>query len=1835
MLSTTTTVAGISALLEATLDSNSRNTLAGWNALALCADTIRKTAKRILPKLRQSAINREIQDCTSSLLVSLLDAADRIYHAYVVRGAAAKAESTGGSKVSTLTNCNAEVCLNAIQLAIQYQEHSAQAHTIAMRLSDRLLTLCRESLCNRDFLRSHSTVFFNRGASLFQLKIYSQAAQAMQQAIDSLSLWITLANSDGQVTDTDTDTLGQLCKRFEIAASAYQANHSFDKASQQYAGAVLFVCTRFSQSLQDEIIVSKDIAIPPFSSTWNRGSVVDRALMFVDRYARMCANRILKDPEESSACVSLLQHFLDDSISGQVAGAWLLEAEAHFWRPFMAPSGSLSASSVLKTRLKHLESAVAIYEQQGCLLGHARCLLEMAKINRDLHAPNDCAAASDNLETALNICKAMPSASSNIYVLSVLVECYAWSSIIKIESGSPSGADISACTILSALVFNQIDGREKDLGVLRNMVDALTLLLGLLMSRRMYSYSHDIQLVIFNIAMLCESSDSAWLPVGMESLVGLGMACMLQGKMQAAEGYFAYAASRYKSSVLPVHVQVASKIAYASFKLASGDMAAGVSVMEEAAKIARDALHLRVSMSLSARKKRQPVSPETLVLLSKASQAYSEIALKQGALADSIDFSVHSYRILSALLKSLSMAHKRNLQDRLPSGASSEDGDRMDVATDDDPFADNGTKGSSLASQAESTESSSANNSSAAAAGRSEQTSDGASDEDKSDAQFVAFSGNWELQRLLIENLAHLAKVYSIRGSVKEAEYFLKKGIEISMQLQAPHQEDFMRLLEADILSRKSLWDECAQALHSLRRRLPESEDASVATGKMEVVCALVNEGDSWRRSRQVDRARSSYSRALEMLGNMSIDEYDGYEEGPGDLAASVGDISQATPRLQRVLAQAGVSDKQAAVSSDCSTRMDGGGGNVAENLPLALSIMKDDIVARLRLLSLLHDTSDSSSSDSLDMVQAGGVMTAGRSVDKQPEHYLMRANLVFIELQRMLSEEPVWKSILQSALLFPAFQKARSQKPRKGTIKALIRDKLAELDGLLRAAAESAITVGSAHCVHESTHLLALVMSMSVTFGFAPIVGSCGRGIEAVIARVVDDSLNITAVRESVDARRRRGEAVPSELTVWPQDILCSKGPANGASDGYRGSRSRGWDDRDSMNTSPVPSLRLGGVKSLDAPPDWSPGALSLPKFGKVSPSKHASFSAVKAADNAADLAEEPFFEIAADGARVVSEWAIDSDASAGHPLSSTLPPSWVVCGISVDDSRNVLFVTRYERGCSPITLCLPMREVELSLEFAEQISVEGQCATSDDGNSSAFASAYQKISAIIAESDRTMKTGSSCSTDEEKRSWWEYRASLDRQLGLFLRGIENVWLGGFRHVLQPGSVLPGAGLSSGLHGKADRSLMVSSLRSEIQSCLSSCLPKAFASKAKTIELSEQLCMLVLGAAHRFLVADPQSSDERASCTGNDDKRSDWLDICSMLWDMYCYQGAAPSSEEAVLDSFAEKLLEVMQQFIGANVWVTSDDSNDASGSERPHLILALDKHAQQIPWECLPALRDYPISRVPSIAFLQQRMATMHARRSAHIPSGSSRSGSFGEDAGDLLSILKGANGGPSDSVTTPDTATGLAGLSVSGQHVFYVLNPEGDLHRTQTNFADYLEAQPGWRGVIGRRPMNLECERGLSSSDIFMYFGHGGAENYISRSQIRSLDKCAVALLFGCSSGRLKMTGEYDAMGTATDYMVGGCPALVGNLWDVGDKDIDRFAASMLQSWGLDRFSPGKIAVKVDGFSTFLDSKPQVKTCVSLAEAVCEARKACRMAYLTGAAPVVYGIPVYLLD
>ena len=208
--------------------------------------------------------------------------------------------------------------------------------------------------------------------------------------------------------------------------------------------------------------------------------------------------------------------------------------------------------------------------------------------------------------------------------------------------------------------------------------------------------------------------------------------------------------------------------------------------------------------------------------------------------------------------------------------------------------------------------------------------------------------------------------------------------------------------------------------------------------------------------------------------------------------------------------------------------------------------------------------------------------------------------------------------------------------------------------------------------------------------------------------------------------------------------------------------------------------------------------------------------------------------------------------------------------------------------------------------------------------------------------------------------------------------------------------------------------------------------------------------------------------------------------------------------------------------------------------------------------------------------------------------------------------------------------------------------ILNPGGDLKATQLRFEDPLRNLAGWSAIIQREPEEAEMKDVLQNRDVLLYFGHGSGGQYIRSRTIKKLDRCAVALLMGCSSGALTEKGDFEPYGTPMNYMHSGSPAILATLWDVTDKDIDRFSQTVLEKWGLFKDtqppvpsnSEGKCAKKRGKRrendimeQSNQDDPPSSE--VSLDQAVAQSRDSCILKYLNGAAPVVYGVPVFLAE
>jgi separase len=262
------------------------------------------------------------------------------------------------------------------------------------------------------------------------------------------------------------------------------------------------------------------------------------------------------------------------------------------------------------------------------------------------------------------------------------------------------------------------------------------------------------------------------------------------------------------------------------------------------------------------------------------------------------------------------------------------------------------------------------------------------------------------------------------------------------------------------------------------------------------------------------------------------------------------------------------------------------------------------------------------------------------------------------------------------------------------------------------------------------------------------------------------------------------------------------------------------------------------------------------------------------------------------------------------------------------------------------------------------------------------------------------------------------------------------------------------------------------------------------------------------------------------------------------------------------------------------------------ASGDsdEGRHTILILDKALHSFPWESLPCMEGQAVSRLPSLGCLRDRIIASQPTLSNKLPEGC------------YAKREKGS----------------------------YILDPDGDLKNTQATFGRALQTLDGWDSIVKREPTEEEIKTSLESKDIFLYFGHGSGAQYIRAREIRKLETCAVTFLMGCSSGALTEAGEFEPYGTPINYMHAGSPALVATLWDVTDKDIDRFAKVTFEHWGLFEGCESKPAGKGKGKKK---EGAVVVGPMSLIEAVAKGREACNLRYLNAAAVCVYGVPVYL--
>ncbi|KAK1417650.1 hypothetical protein QVD17_26781 [Tagetes erecta] len=284
----------------------------------------------------------------------------------------------------------------------------------------------------------------------------------------------------------------------------------------------------------------------------------------------------------------------------------------------------------------------------------------------------------------------------------------------------------------------------------------------------------------------------------------------------------------------------------------------------------------------------------------------------------------------------------------------------------------------------------------------------------------------------------------------------------------------------------------------------------------------------------------------------------------------------------------------------------------------------------------------------------------------------------------------------------------------------------------------------------------------------------------------------------------------------------------------------------------------------------------------------------------------------------------------------------------------------------------------------------------------------------------------------------------------------------------------------------------------------------------------------------------------------------------------------------------------------------------------DREPVILVPDFDIQMLPWESLPVLRNQEVYRMPSVASI-----SCTYERCCH----------FQEKIGSNSSVFP----------------------MIDPLDAYYLLNPGGDLSNTEAEFGNWFKDQ-NLEGTAGTSPSVDELSVALKNHDLFIYLGHGSGVQYIPGGEIQKLERCAATLLMGCSSGSLSLNGSYIPKGAPLYYLFAGSPVIIANLWDVTDKDIDRFCKTVLDGWikarsntSLDCAQCTELADKFKGMNIIDGETRKGKKKISRSKSVenCEvtvgckhrpkigsfmgqARGACTLPFLIGAAPVCYGVP-----
>ena len=331
--------------------------------------------------------------------------------------------------------------------------------------------------------------------------------------------------------------------------------------------------------------------------------------------------------------------------------------------------------------------------------------------------------------------------------------------------------------------------------------------------------------------------------------------------------------------------------------------------------------------------------------------------------------------------------------------------------------------------------------------------------------------------------------------------------------------------------------------------------------------------------------------------------------------------------------------------------------------------------------------------------------------------------------------------------------------------------------------------------------------------------------------------------------------------------------------------------------------------------------------------------------------------------------------------------------------------------------------------------------------------------------------------------------------------------------------------------------------------------------------------------------------------------------------------------------------------------------DNPPPSDPRGDYTILILDEVLQQIPWECIPILHSRRCSRIPSMALFLHMITLPHNHHHTAASSEISTQ-AINHTTTTKTSTVTGTKTKKHNHNNDNHHNHNVNVINHTHDHqntrgkdherCWYAIDPERNLATTRSTMVAFLEpyiAKYQWPGYVAEMPPENMIKTLHAQHDLFIYCGHGAGEKMCETHKMRHWLHVPAAYLWGCSSGRLAVLGVHDPHGAALNYLLGGAPYVVGNMWDVTDKDIDKLSKECMrrcfeeQGSEKDQNSNGVKDKNQEKLSERLDSGNGTKEVIDnggvsgagmiVTEALVQSRGICKMKYAVGCAPVVYGL------